>query len=166
MKNTKDITRTALMVTVAVLLGYVESLFPPIVPLPGIKLGLANAVVILLLYTGSAEKTWMVVLLKVVLCSALFGTATSFIYSISGGIVSLVIMMAAKRLNVFSIIGVSSLGGIFHNVAQLICAYLIIGKGALFHLPVLCVAGALCGMLTAVAAKILIEKGGKLFEQK
>ena len=81
MNDTKNITRTALWVTVAVLLGYIESLFPPIIPVPGIKLGLSNIVIVLLLYTES-KKTLSVTLLKVVLCALLFGTPTSFIYSI------------------------------------------------------------------------------------
>ena len=121
MKKTKSITRTALWVTVAVLLGYIESLFPPIVPVAGVKLGLSNIVVVLLLYT-EGKKAVAVTLLKVSLCALLFGNPTSFIYSLSGGVASLLIMMAAKKTNAFSLLGVSSLGGIFHNAAQLLCA--------------------------------------------
>ena len=165
MNDTKNITRTALWVTVAVLLGYIESLFPPIIPVPGIKLGLSNIVIVLLLYTES-KKTLSVTLLKVVLCALLFGTPTSFIYSISGAAVSLLVMTVAKKTNAFSFLGVSSLGGIFHNAAQLVCAYIIIGKGALFHIPLLSLAGALCGLLIGIGAKIIIRKGGNLFGQK
>ena len=165
MKDTKNITRTALWVTVAVLLGYIESLFPPIIPVVGIKLGLSNIVVVLLLYTES-KKALVVTLLKVILCALLFGTPTSFIYSISGATVSLLVMAAAKKTNAFSLLGVSSLGGIFHNATQLVCAYIIIGKGALLHIPLLSLAGALCGLFIGIGAKIVIRKGGNLFGQK
>jgi len=166
MINTRKITRTSLLVTVAVLLGYVESTFPPVVPVAGIKLGLANTIIIIELYTAQIRQTWLVALLKVFLCTVLFGSVTSFIYSLCGAVISLIVMIFAKRTGFFSLIGVSSLGGIFHNLAQLVCAYFFIGKGALFHIPVLCLSGALCGVLTGVAAQILIKRGGALFEEE
>lgn len=163
MINSKKLTRTALLITMAVLLGYVESLFPPIVPVPGIKLGLANAVVLIVLYSDSAKSAWTVSILKVVLCSVLFGTATSFIYSLCGAVLSLSVMMLAKRAKIFSVPGISSTGGIFHNLGQLICAYFFVGKGAIFYIPVLCVSGAVCGALTGVIVQLILKRGGNLF---
>lgn len=163
MTKTKKITRTALLVTIAVLLGYVESLFPPVVPVPGIKIGLANAVVMLVLYMDSAKSAWAVSMLKVVLCAVLFGSATSFLYSISGAVVSLVVMIIAKKVKIFSGVGVSSIGGIFHNIAQIMCAYFVVGKGALLYIPILCVSGAVCGALTGVCAQLIIKRGRNLF---
>ena len=163
MTKTKKITRTGLLVTIAVLLGYVESLFPPIVPVPGIKIGLANAVVMLVLYMDSAKSAWAVSILKVVLCAVLFGSATSFLYSVSGAVVSLVVMIIAKKIKIFSGVGVSSVGGIFHNIAQIACAYFVVGKGALFYIPMLCVSGAVCGALTGACAQLVIKRGRNLF---
>ena len=159
--NTKKVTRTAAFTAVAILLGYVESLFPPIAA--GVKLGLANTVVITVLYTQSAKEAWAVAIMKAILCAALFGSASSFVYSFSGAIISLLVMIIAKKSNLFSLIAVSSLGGIFHNMAQLLCAYFFIGKGVLFYIPVLFVSGALCGILTGIAAKILVKRGIELF---
>lgn len=166
MIKSREIARTAILVSVAVLLGYVESIFPPPVPVAGIKLGLANTVIIIELYTSHLSQTWIVALLKVFLCALLFGSATSFIYSMCGAVVSLMMMMLAKKSGLFSLIGVSSLGGIFHNLAQLLCAYFFIGKGAVFHIPVLCLSGAVCGVLTGIAAQILIKRGRGLFDEK
>lgn len=163
MMNSKKITRTALLITMAVLLGYVESLFPPVVPVPGIKLGLANAVVMLVLYLDSAKSAWTVSVIKVILCSVLFGTMTSFVYSLSGAVVSLFIMMLAEKAKIFSVPGVSSIGGIFHNLGQLVCAYFFVGKGAIFYIPVLCVSGAVCGALIGVAVQLILKRGGNLF---
>ncbi|MBQ3022731.1 MAG: Gx transporter family protein [Clostridia bacterium] len=159
--NTKKVTRTAAFTAVAILLGYVESLFPPIAA--GVKLGLANTVVITVLYTQSTKEAWAVAIMKAILCAALFGSASSFVYSFSGAIISLLVMIIAKKSNLFSLIAVSSLGGIFHNMAQLLCAYFFIGKGVLFYIPVLFVSGALCGILTGIAAKILVKRGIELF---
>ena len=159
--NTKTITRTAAFTAAAILLGYVESLFPPIAA--GVKLGLANTVVIMMLYTNSAKQAWAVAIIKTILCAALFGSASSFVYSFAGAVVSLLVMILAKKSNIFSIIAVSSLGGIFHNMAQLLCAYFFVGKGVLYYIPVLFVSGALCGILTGIAAKILVRRGSELF---
>ena len=163
MINSKKITRTALLIAMTVLLGYVESLFSPIIPVPGIKLGLANAVVMLVLYADSAKTAWTVSLLKVVLCSVLFGTATSFLYSLCGAVLSLFVMMLAKKVKIFSVPGVSAIGGIIHNLGQLLCAYFFIGKGAIFYIPVLCVSGAVCGALIGIAVQLILIRGGDLF---
>ena len=163
MMNSKKITRKALFITMAVLLGYVESLFPPIIPVPGVKIGLANAVVLVVLYTDSAKSAWTVCVIKVILCSVLFGTLTSFMYSFCGAVVSLCVMMLAKKAKIFSVPGVSSAGGIFHNLGQLVCAYFFVGKGAIFYIPVLCVSGAVCGMLIGIAVQLILKRGGNLF---
>lgn len=156
MINTKTITRTAAFAAAAVLLGYVESLFPPIAA--GVKMGLANMVVLTVLYTQSLKESWTVAILKVILCTVLFGSAASFLYSLCGAVISLAAMAAAKKSGIFSLIAVSSLGGLFHNLAQLLCAYFIIGRGVLLHLPVLCLSGLLCGVLTGMASQIIIKR--------
>jgi len=161
MIKTKEITRTAAFTAVAVLLGYVESLFPPIAA--GVKLGLANTVVLTVLYTDGWKKAFAVSVLKVVLCMALFGSMTSFLYSVSGAVISFAVMLAAKKSGIFSLVSVSGLGGLFHNLAQLLCAYLIIGKGVAFYLPVLCISGIICGVLTGVAAQIIVKRRRELF---
>lgn len=165
MIKVKTVARMAVLTALAVLLGYVEGLFPPPVAIPGIKLGLANVIIIMILYTLGTKQAWTVTVMKVSLCALLFGSATSFIYSLCGAALSLVIMMLAKKSDIFSVVGVSSLGGIFHNMGQLICAYFFIGKGALLHIPVLCLCGALCGVLTGLAAQIIIKRGRGIFAE-
>lgn len=161
MITTKGVTKTAAFIALAVMLGYIESLFPPL--MAGVKLGLANCVVITVIYTQGWREAWIVSLLKVVLCMMLFGSITSFIYSLSGAVVSLIVMLIARKSGLFSLLAVSSLGGLFHNMAQLVCAYFIIGKGVLLHLPVLCLSGLVCGVLTGVAAQIIIKRGREIF---
>lgn len=165
MIKVKTAARMSVMTALAVLLGYVEGLFPPPVAIPGIKLGLANVIIIMMLYIYGARQAWTVALLKVSLCALLFGSATSFLYSVCGSVLSLGVMIGAKRTKLFSIVGVSSLGGIFHNMGQLICAYFFIGKGAILHIPVLCLCGAVCGVLTGVASQIIIKRGRGIFAE-
>ena len=161
MIKTRNITKISAFVAVAVLLGYVESLFPPIAA--GVKLGLANTVIITVLYTRGIKDAWIVSILKVLLCMTLFGSVMSFIYSFSGAVLSLLVMCIAKRSKIFSLIAVSSLGGLCHNMAQFLCAYLIIGKGVLFYVPVLCISGILCGALKGIAAQIIVKRGREIF---
>lgn len=165
MIKVKTVARMSVMTALAVLLGYVEGLFPPPVAIPGIKLGLANVIIIMILYTAGAKQAWMVAVMKVSLCALLFGSATSFLYSLCGAVISLAVMSLAKRTKLFSIVGVSSLGGIFHNMGQLICACFFIGKGAILHIPVLCVCGAVCGVLTGIAARIILKRGRGIFAE-
>ncbi|MBQ8765098.1 MAG: Gx transporter family protein [Clostridia bacterium] len=161
MVNTRKITKLAAFISVAVILGYVESLFPPVAA--GVKLGIANTVIIAALYIHGGKDAYIVSVLKVVLCMALFGSMTSFIYSLSGAVLSLSAMIIAKRSKNFSIISVSGLGGLCHNIAQFVCAYIIIGKGVLFYLPVLCLSGILCGVLTGIAAQLIVKRGREIF---
>lgn len=161
MRKTRDITVISAFVSVAVLLGYVESLFPPIAA--GVKMGLSNIVVIMVLYTRGGKAAWTVAILKVLLCMALFGSMTSFIYSFSGAVLSLSAMLLAKKSRIFSLVAVSGLGGLCHNLAQFICAYIIIGKGVLFYLPILCVSGIIAGVLTGIAAGIIVKRGREIF---
>ncbi len=164
MIKTRNITKISAFVAVAVLLGYVESLFPPIAA--GVKLGLANTVIITVLYTRRGKDAWTVSILKVVLCMALFGSMTSFIYSLSGAILSLTVMIIAKKSRLFSLVAVSGLGGLGHNLAQFICAYFIIGKGVLFYLPILCLSGILAGVLTGIASGIIVKRGREIFGEE
>lgn len=166
MTNAKEVTKMALFISLAVLLGYVESLFPPPVAVPGIKLGLSNVIVLFALYEMGAKKAWIIALLKVFLCSLLFGTGISLLYSLSGSIMSLALMQTAKKTGLFSVIGTSSIGGIFHNMGQLLCAYFFVGKGAIIHIPVLCLSGAICGIFTGVCATIIIKRGSDIFGKR
>lgn len=166
MTKIKAVTKTALLGALALLLGYVESLFPlPFFPI-GVKIGLANAAMLFELYTGSAKSAWALAFVKVALCSLLFGTGVSFLYSLAGTVLSLAVMLAAKKSGAFSIVGVSAAGGIFHNAGQLICAYFFMGKEVLLSLPLLSLCGALCGALTGICARIIIKRGGELFAEK
>ncbi len=157
MIKNKKIALIALLSALSVLLGGIDNLIPT--PTPGVRLGLGNIIVLVSLFILGWKSALAVAFLKIFLCSALFGSPTMFLYSLSGGALSFLAMVTAKKARCFSVIGVSLLGGIFHNSGQLLCAYFLIGKGALMLIPVLCASGCAAGLLTGIIAGIIIKRG-------
>ncbi len=157
--NVKKLTALSVSVALAMILSFIESQIPPLVAVPGVKIGLSNIVTVFLLYTYGAREAGGVSLVRVVLSSLLFGQAVSLIYSLSGAALSFAVMLAAKRLGFFSAVGVSVLGGVFHNVGQIIAACLLMENAAIsVYLPPLVVSGVLAGIAVGVLAGILTLK--------
>jgi len=137
-----------LMIALAMLVSYVEVLVPIPIPVPGIKLGLANGVILFLLYRENLKISALVSILRVLLSSFLFGNMAAMIYSLSGALFSLLIMYVLKQSKLFSSVGVSMAGGVAHNIAQLVVAILVTKtKVLIYYLPVLMVAGVVTGFL-------------------
>ena len=137
-----------LVLALALIAGYVESLIPIAVAIPGIKLGTANSVILILLYMVGVKEAFIVNISRVVLSGFLFGSMSSILYSLSGAIVSLLIMTMLKKTDRFSISGVSMAGGVAHNIGQLIMAALVLETSAVwYYLPVLIISGSLTGLL-------------------
>ena len=158
-KRTKTLTVLSLSVAVAMLLSYVEHLLPAF-SIPGVKIGLANIATLLALYTLGAWYAAAVSVVRVVLSSLLFGNVLGLLYAISGAVVSLVGMCLVKKIRIFSVVGVSVVGGVLHNVAQIIAASLVMETAALaaFYLPVLLLSGTLAGVAVGVASGLLIKR--------
>ena len=108
-----------LVLALALMAGYVESLIPVTVAIPGIKLGAANSVILILLYMVGSREAFLVNISRVVLSGFLFGSMSSILYSLSGAVLSLLIMTVLKKTDCFSISGVSMAGGAFHNIVNL-----------------------------------------------
>ena len=137
-----------LVLALALIAGYVESLIPIAVAIPGIKLGTANSVILILLYMVGVKEAFIVNISRVVLSGFLFGSMSSILYSLSGAIVSLLIMTMLKKTDRFSISGVSMAGGVAHNIGQLTMAALVLETSAVwYYLPVLIISGSLTGLL-------------------
>ncbi len=141
----------------AIILSYLERIIPVPIPIPGIKLGLANLVVLLFLYYSGEKEAFAVSIIRIIIVGMLFSGVSGVIYSISGGILSLFVMIIAKRLKVFSIIGVSILGGVFHNLGQIIMASFIINNSKLFYyLPYLIISGEITGVLIGLSSHYVL----------
>ena len=140
-----------LVLALALIAGYVESLVPVAIAIPGIKLGTANSVILILLYMVGVKEAFMVNLSRVVLSGFLFGSMSSILYSLSGAIVSLFIMILLKKTDRFSISGVSMAGGVAHNIGQLMMASFVLETTAVwYYLPVLILSGSITGLLIGV----------------
>lgn len=160
MKNeTKRLATLSVLVALAMILSYVESLIPAFVAIPGVKLGISNIVTVFALYILGAPSAIMLSVVRVSLSALLFGSPVTFIYSLSGAILSFVFMYLLYRIDIFSSVGVSAVGGIMHNAGQVICAALIMENGGIVtYLAPLAVTGTLSGVVIGVVAGILVKR--------
>ena len=143
----------------ALIFSYVELLLPINFGIPGAKLGLANLVIIIVLYKTDWKEALLLSVVRIVLAGFLFGNLFGILYSLAGGILSLAVMALLKRSGAFSIIGVSMAGGVSHNVGQLIMAMLVVETYAVgYYLPVLLIAGLITGTLIGIAGREMLKR--------
>ena len=163
MKN--KIAYWGVFLALALVCSYVESLIPISFGIPGVKLGLTNIVVILMLYTIGAKDAILISVLRIILAGLMFGNAFSIIYSLAGGILSFVVMLLLKNTGKLKILSISTAGGISHNVGQLIVAALVVENyNILFYVPVLIIAGIITGFLIGLLAGEIVLRIGNRFK--
>lgn len=146
-------------IALALIFSYVEMLIPIQFGVQGIKLGLANLMIVIMLYKCGAKEALLLSVVRVVLSGFIFGNMFSIIYSLAGGILSLAMMALLKRTGSFSVIGVSVAGGVFHNIGQLAVAMAVVETYRVgYYLPVLLIAGTLTGMLIGVISNEVLKR--------
>ena len=156
---TKKLTTLGLCVALALILSYVESLLPPLMAVPGVKVGLPNVVILFLLYRYGWKEAGAVSLVRLLLSAALFTGFAAFLYGLSGAVLSLVGSALLKRTNRFSPLGISVAGGVLHNLGQIAMAALVLDSGYIFaYLPVLLLSGTVAGALVGLLAAILLRR--------
>ena len=148
----------ALLCAVCMIIGYIESLFELSFIAPGVKLGLANAVSCVLIFTGDIKGAFYVNLSRILLSAFLFSSPVSLAFALSGGVVSLIIMALLSINKSFSVIGISIAGGAAHNTAQCIAGLFFVGKGVLYYLPVLLITGALSGAFIGFLSLLILKR--------
>ena len=148
------------MAAEATMLSYIEALLPPVYSaVPGIKLGLATIAVIFALYSVDPKSAALISLVRVALSALLFGSVMSFIYSFSGAVLSLAVMILLKKSALFSAVGVSVAGAVMHNVGQVLCAVIILGTAEIgYYLIFLSVSAVVSGVLVGLVSALLIKK--------
>lgn len=153
-----------LFVTLALIASYVESLVPFYFGAPGIKLGLANLITVVLLYRASVKDAALVSVLRILLSGFLFGNVFSILYSYAGAVLSLLVMCLLKKIKGFSILGISIAGGVFHNLGQIMAAVFLMENGnILYYFPILMVAGIVTGMLIGIGSREVLKRVPKLW---
>lgn len=156
MKNrwcASTIARLGLLTAVAIVLGYFEHLLP-VSGIPGVKLGLANTVLLYALYLLDVPSAILLMFLKVGVSGFLFGGPAAMLYSFAGGVFSLIVMIFARKMPGFSVVGVSVFGAVAHNIGQMLVAIFVVETRAILaYLPVLIIAAAITGTLTGLIAR-------------
>lgn len=154
------IAKTSVLTSLAIIFGYIESLFP-VAPIPGIKLGISNIVILYALKSGGKAEAFFIMFIKVVVSSLLFSGLNSFIYSLSGGILSWLAMSLLLFFN-FSMPICGLAGGVFHNIGQLCAAAFVLQSRAVFsYMPFLLISGSVTGFIIGTVCRMIFLRINK-----
>lgn len=159
-KRTKKLALLGLAAAIAMAFAYVEVLLPPLfTAVPGIKLGLPNIMIIFVLYKMGVKEAAAVSLVRLLAVSLLFGNPMTFVYSLAGAVLSLTAMAVLRKLDLFSIIGVSVTGGVLHNVGQILLAMFVLKAAEIgYYLIVLAVAGTIAGIFIGLCGGFAVKR--------
>jgi len=164
MNRTRKLTLCALLISLALVLSYIERFIPLqlAIPLPGIKLGLANIVSLIALYLLGSRQAYTILALRCILGSVFGGSITGLLFSLTGGSLAMLVMALAKRLPFLSIYGVSVLGAAAHNIGQ-ICAAMAIMQSVYIgaYLPYLLAISIATGLATGAAGAGILRVLGR-----
>lgn len=155
-----------MFLALALVAGYLETLVPINLGIPGVKLGLANIVNMILLYMAGFPAAMAIAMARVLLSGLLFGNGFAIVYSGAGALLSMLAMAVLKKTGRFSATGVSIAGGVFHNLGQILVAMVVLETGALlYYLPVLIISGLAAGLLIGLVSGMLIRRLEPLIRQ-
>ena len=161
--KSKRIAYLGLLTALAFVFSYVEFLMPISLGIPGVKLGLANLVIIVAIYTVGAKDAFFLSMVRILLVALTFGNMATVLYSFAGAVLSFLAMLLTKKTNLLSMKGVSILGGVTHNLGQIITAMILLETSKIFYyFPVLLVAGTVSGLGIGVLASMVTERVQKL----
>lgn len=164
--STKKISGIGLMIALAFILSYIESMLPINIGIPGIKAGLSNVVVIFSLYVFEPMTTFCIAIVRIILVGFTFGSLASLMYSFVGGVLSFLVMYILKKTDMFSINGVSVAGGVSHNIGQIIVAMIVLKtKLIVYYLPVLIISGTIAGVVVGIVGGLLIKRIGSYINE-
>lgn len=155
----RSLTTGALLAALALIFSYIETLIPMNFGIPGIKLGIANLVVIIALYYLGPRYAFVINLIRVLVAGLLFTGLFGCLFSLAGAILSFVTMLLAKKTGLFSVTGVSICGGVFHNLGQILVAAFLIDSLKIFaYFPVLIISGVISGAIIGIIAHLILRR--------
>ncbi|MDD5987543.1 MAG: Gx transporter family protein [Eubacteriales bacterium] len=155
-------TVAAVFAVLALLMSYLEFLIPISIGVPGVKLGLANLIILIALYEMGLRWAALINLVRILLAGLLFTGVFAMLYSLAGAFISLLLMWTLMKSGRFSMIGVSMAGGVAHNFAQLLVAALIVETAQMFlYFPVLLFSGIAAGIAMGIIALIIDRRLAK-----
>ncbi len=157
--NIKRIAFCGMFTAVAIIMGYIESFI--VIPglLPGMKLGLANCVILFVLIRYGVASAVLVSLVRIIVVNSLFGNMTAAVFSLAGAALSIFVMSALKKSGRFSAVGMSLAGGVAHNLGQVLVAMVIFENvGMFYYFPILIVSGVAAGVFVGIVAGLVYKK--------
>ena len=158
-KRAQQVALSGLLTSLMLVFGLIERQFPLTAAIPGVKLGLANSVLLYSLYMLGIRQSFVLMLLKALMSWLIYMNLSAMLYSFAGGVLSVAAMILVSRMKGVSPIGLSALGAVFFNIGQILMAAWVLGTPQLIvtYLPVLMVSGVLTGILTGVIAKLVMK---------
>lgn len=157
--KTKRLAVSAVLASLGLIFSYIEAIIPFSVGIPGVKLGIANLVVIIALYVLGTSYAFSINIIRILVAGLLFNGVFGALYSLAGACISFIVMLMLKKTKLFSIVGVSMAGGVAHNVGQLLVAAAIISNIKLFlYFPVLLFSGMVTGVIIGVISYHILKK--------
>ncbi len=159
--ETKKVSQMGLLIALALVLSFIEAQIPAFVAIPGVKIGLANIVVLFALYSLGFKEALIISILRVLLSSLMFGSVLSLAYSLSGALLSLFGMALLKKTRLFGSVAVSVVGGVLHNLGQILTACFILETNVVvYYLPFLILSGTIAGVVIGLVAALILKRLG------
>ncbi len=159
MNKVNRLTLYGILTALALILSYIEASLPTFVAIPGMKMGLSNIVVMFALFAMDEKAAGLINLIRILIAALLFGTALSLAFSLAGGALSLAVMIIAKKSSRFGIVGVSVLGGVSHNIGQILVAMAVMNTRAIaLYLPVLWITGIISGIVIGTVGGLVVKR--------
>lgn len=159
--DTRKVAHMGLMIALALVLSYVEAQIPTFVAIPGIKVGLANIVVVFASYSFGTKEAFVVSIFRVLLAALMFGSVMSLAYSAAGAFLSLLGMILLKKSGLFGCVAVSVVGGVLHNLGQILMACLVLETNVvIYYLPFLVLSGTIAGVVVGLVAALVLKRLG------
>ena len=153
MKSSEKTAYYGIFAGLAIIMGWVEMMIPIPIPVPGVKLGLANVIVVMAMYYFGNKTALGISIIRIIISGLLFSGFSGFLYSMAGAILSFTVMVIAKNIFKFNIYSVSILGGICHNIGQIVVARLVVKTNLSIYMPILIISGIITGALIGIIAK-------------
>ena len=165
--KTKKVAFYGLFLALALVASYLERLIPINLGIPGVKMGLANIVTMVMLYCVGWKAAVLISLVRILLSGILFGSGFAMVYSAAGAALSILVMILLKKTDFFGCLGVSVAGGVFHNVGQILGAFAVLETTSLgYYLPVLIISGLAAGILVGILSGWLIKRLDPVIKQE
>lgn len=156
--SAKKVALSGMFAALGIIFSYIEYIFPFQTGVPGVKLGLANLVIVVALYRMNAKDALVINFIRILVSGLLFSGLSGTFYSLCGSICSFAVMALLKKTDRFSVIGTSMAGGVFHNFGQLVAAMIMVSTTKLvYYFPVLLFSGLIAGIIVGIGGTILLN---------